>query len=270
MERKVLITGASIAGPALAWWLTRAGATVTIVERAPEFRDAGQNVDVRGAGRTVVQRMDLEDRIRKLTTGEEGIAFVDENNRVKAEFPADVFGSSNGLTAELEILRGDLARLLYGHTRQDAKYIFGDRIHALDDQGDGVEVTFERGGSRRFDLVIAAEGIGSSTRKLVFGEAGQRVPLDLYMGYFTIPRGENDEAVARWFNAPGGRSIFLRPDNKGTTRVVLTLQQKPEGFERQTAEQQKAMLKERFADAGWEASRILAGLTRPATSTSSR
>ena len=144
MKSNVLITGASIAGPALAWWLTRAGATVTVVERAPEFRDAGQNVDVRGAGRTVAQRMGLEDRIRELTTGEEAIAFVDENNRVKAEFPADVFGSSNGLTAELEILRRSRTAL-YEHTREDAEYIFSDRIHALDDQGDGVEVTFERG-----------------------------------------------------------------------------------------------------------------------------
>ncbi len=260
MKSNVLITGASIAGPALAWWLTRAGATVTVVERASELRDAGQNIDVRGAGRTVVQRMGLEDRIRELTTGEEAIAFVDKNNNIKAQFPADLFGSSNGLTAELEILRGDLARLLYEHTLDNAEYIFGDRIRALDDQGDEVEVTFERSHPRRFDLVIVAEGIGSSTRKLVFGNAGQRVPLDLYMGYFTVPRGESDGKAARWFNAPGGRSIFLRPDNKGTTRAVLTIQQRPEGFEKQTAEQQKAMLKRKFADAGWQAPRVLAAL----------
>jgi hypothetical protein len=218
MKREVLITGASIAGPALAWWLSRFGMTVTVVERSPAFRDGGQNIDVRGAGRTVIQRMGLEEAVAQRSTGEEGIAFVDEANRVKAQLNAEQFGS-NGPTAELELLRGDLARLLVEHSRGQADYVFGDRIRGLDDRGSHVEVTLERGGRRRFGLVIAAEGIGSSTRALLFGGAVNRVPFDLYTAYFTIPRGETDGKIARWFNAPGGRSVFLRPDNPGTTQA---------------------------------------------------
>jgi len=109
---------------------------------------------------------------------------------------AEQFGG-NGPTAELEILRGELARLLIEHSRRQAHYVFGDRIRGMEDQGDAVEITLEHGGPRRFDLVIAAEGIGSSTRSLLFGNAVQRVPLDLYTVYFTIPRGENDGATAR-------------------------------------------------------------------------
>ncbi|WP_225411375.1 FAD-dependent monooxygenase [Stigmatella hybrida] len=259
MKRDVLITGASIAGPALAWWLSRFGMSVTVVERAPGFRDGGQNIDVRGAGRTVVQRMGLEDAIAQRTTGEKGIAFVDEANRIKAEISAEQFGG-NGPTAELEILRGELARLLIEHSRRQAHYVFGDRIRGMEDQGDAVEVTLEHGGPRRFDLVIAAEGIGSSTRALLFGDAVQRVPLDLYTAYFTIPRGENDGATARWFNAPGGLSVFLRPDNTGTTRAILSVQQESAGYEDQSPSEQKAFLKAKFARAGWETPRVLAAL----------
>ncbi|HYO68371.1 MAG TPA: FAD-dependent monooxygenase [Archangium sp.] len=259
MKRHVLITGASIAGPALAWWLVRHGMAVTVVERAREFRDGGQNIDVRGAGRTVVQRMGLEKAIRERTTHEEAIAFVDERNHVRARIGAEQF-NGNGPVAELEILRGELARLLLEHSRDSVDYVFGDRIAALHDHGDKVEVRFEHGEGREFDLVIVAEGIGSSTRKLVFGDEVERVPLDLYTAYFTVPRGENDGNVARWFNAPGGRSVFLRPDNLGTTRALLSLQEKPRGYEKLPEAEQKALLKAKFADAGWETPRVLAAL----------
>ncbi|WP_437653628.1 FAD-dependent monooxygenase [Sorangium sp. So ce1182] len=259
MKRHVLITGGSIAGPALAWWLARHGMTVTVVERAPTFRDGGQNIDVRGAGRKVVQRMGLEEAIRARTTHEEAIAFVDERNNVRARIGAEQF-SGNGPVAELEILRGELARLLLDHSRASADYIFGDRIAALKDRGDKVEVRFERGDEREYDLVIVAEGIGSSTRAMQFGDEVERVPLDLYIAYFTIPRGESDSNVSRWFNAPGGRSVFLRPDNLGTTRAALSLQEKPRGHEKLPQDEQKAFLKERFADAGWETPRVLAAL----------
>ncbi|WP_438004967.1 FAD-dependent monooxygenase [Sorangium sp. So ce321] len=259
MKRHVLITGASIAGPALAWWLDRHGMAVTVVERAPSFRDGGQNIDVRGAGRKVVQRMGLEDAIRQRTTHEEAIAFVDERNNVRARIGAEQF-RGNGPVAELEILRSELARLLLDHSRGSANYILGDRIAALRDRGDKVDVRFERGDEREYDLVIVAEGIGSSTREMQFGDEVKRVPLDLYIAYFAMPRGENDGNVSRWFNAPGGRSVFLRPDNLGTTRAALSLQEKPRGYEKLSQDEQKALLKARFADAGWETPRVLAAL----------
>ena len=259
MSRRILVTGGSIAGTALAWWLRRFGMDVTVVERAPAFRDGGQNIDVRGAARTVLQRMGLKDAVAAQGTGEEGLSFVDEDNQVIAEFKQTDFGS-NGPTAELEILRGDLARLLYEHGREGVDYRFGDRITEVREGPDGAEVTFEKGGRERFDLVLVAEGIGSSTRKLMFDGEVRRRPFNLYMGYFTIPKGPTDGALARWFSAPGGRSVLLRPDPKGTTRAVLTVQQKPVGYERLTPEEQKSLLRARFADVGWEVPRVLAGL----------
>src|ERR1700728_3620675 len=65
----ILISGASIAGPALAYWLRSQGFNPTVVERAPAPRPGGQTVDLRGAGRTVIQRMGLMDRARELVPG---------------------------------------------------------------------------------------------------------------------------------------------------------------------------------------------------------
>lgn len=258
MKGRVLVSGASIAGPALAFWLARHGFAVTLLERAPAFRDGGQNIDVRGAGRQVLQRMGLEGAVAARNTGERGVRFVDAQDRSVALFDRDSFGA-NGPTAELEILRGDLARLLFDASRGTVETIFGDRICAVENGSDAVTVTLERGGRRSFDLLLVAEGIGSATRRLVFGAVPRR-PFDLYLGYFTIPKGPGDGDIARWYNAPGGRSVFLRPDRQGHTRALLGLQHKPAGWEDLPPPEQKRLLQQRFADAGWEVPRVLAGM----------
>ena len=166
---RVLIAGASIAGPALAFWLHRYGWQPVVLERAPGLRDGGQNIDVRGAGREVARRMGVEDAIRGRTTGELGTRFLRPDGTTIAEFPAGTT-DSGGPTAELEILRGDLARLLVKQTTDDVEYRFGDVITAIEDRDDepDVSVSFDHAPDERFDLIVAADGIGSSTRALVF------------------------------------------------------------------------------------------------------
>ncbi len=254
-----MISGASIAGPTLAFWLRRYGLRPVVIERAGALRLGGQNVDVRGAARVVARRMGIEDDIRAATTGEQGLRFVDDRGRTRAEFPAGT-SSSDGFTAELEILRGDLARILYDRTRDGTEYIFGDHITGLDEAGDRVTVSFARGESRDFDLVIAADGIRSTTRALVFGDEPQIRELGLYMAYFTIPRTSTDDAWWRWYNAPGGRTINLRPDNVGTTRVMLSFMFEPRGYDRLGPDEQRQVLRRVYRDAGWEAPRVLAAL----------
>ncbi|MCR4538766.1 FAD-dependent monooxygenase [Pseudomonas sp. 18.1.10] len=257
--KTVLISGASIAGPALAYWLARQGMDVTVVEKAPAFRDGGQTIDVRGAGRVVVQRMGLEALIRANSTQEQGIAFVDQANRTQAFIGVNAF-DGDGPIAELEILRGELAKLLIQQSEDRVTYRFGDSINALEDDGDQVHVRFEQGAEQVYDLVIIAEGIGSATRNQVFGNEVERRSLDLYTAYFTVPREASDGQVMRWHNLPGGRCICLRPDNLGTTRAFLSFQQAPNGYEKLPRDAQVALLKRVFADAGWEAPRVLAAL----------
>lgn len=263
-RRRVLISGASIAGPALAYWLHRYGYDTTVVERAAALRTGGQNVDVRGAGREVTRRMGIEDHIRAATTGEVGTRFVGPSGRVIAEFPAGTT-DSGGATAELEVLRGDLAALLVGQTTADTDYRYGDRITAIhdDEHDDDVLVEFEHAPAERFDLVVAADGIGSSTRRLVFGTEPTIRSLGLETTYATIPRTAADDDWWRWYSAPGGRSITLRPDAHGTIRAAMSFltdrTREQAGAERRDADAQRARLRERFGDAGWEAQRVLDG-----------
>src|SRR4029450_9031528 len=110
--REALISGAGIAGATAAYWLREAGFAVPVVERAPSPRAGGQTVDLRGAGRTVVERMGLLDQCRAMTVTQRGIAWVDESGRHRAEMPVEAFGG-RGIVSADEILRGDLAAILY-------------------------------------------------------------------------------------------------------------------------------------------------------------
>ncbi len=256
-QKKILISGASIAGPTLAFWLNRFGFATTIVERADSLRLGGQNIDIKGAAQKIAQLMGIEDEIRAADTGELGVRFVDENDITKAELPK---GESNIGTSELEILRGDLAQILYNHTKDNVEYIFDNQIINLNEFEAGVKVTFQKGEERTFDLVICADGIRSRTRSLIFGDEPVVRFLKLYVSYFTIPKAPSDSRWARWYNATDSRVIFIRPDNVGTTRASFSFLSEPKGYEKLNVAEQKAILKEKFADAGWEANRILAAL----------
>ncbi|NJC29952.1 2-polyprenyl-6-methoxyphenol hydroxylase-like FAD-dependent oxidoreductase [Xanthomonas arboricola] len=259
MPRRILITGASVAGNTVAWALARQGFDVSVVEQAAQFRDGGQNIDVRGVGREVLQRMGLEQAALDHGTGEEGTAWVDDHGHAVATFKTDDI-DGDGPTAELEILRGDLARLLYDAARQTAEYRFGDRIASIDDDGEAATVRFQSGRSDHFDAVIVAEGVGSATRELVFPGENDPRWMDLTIAYFTIARTADDDRLWRWYHTIGGRSISLRPDQHGTTRAMLSLQKAPEGEQNWDLATQKAYLRERFADAGWQAARVLDGM----------
>ncbi|MEH3100851.1 FAD-dependent monooxygenase [Sphingomonas adhaesiva] len=256
---RVLVTGASVAGNTCAWWLGRAGFDVTVVERAPAFRYGGQNVDVRGVGRAVLRCMGLEQAALALGTGEEGTAWVEEDGRVAAQFLTDEIGA-DGPTAEMEILRGDLAQLLFDGARDHARYRFGDHVVAVAQTVDTATVTFAGGTTEDYDLVIVAEGVGSATRALVFPGENRPRPMDLTIAYFTIPRRADDDRLWRWYHAPGGRSVSLRPDRHGTTRAMLSVQKPPEGEQDWPTERQKAWLRATFTDAGWQAPRVIEGM----------
>jgi 2-polyprenyl-6-methoxyphenol hydroxylase-like FAD-dependent oxidoreductase len=254
----VLISGASIAGPALAYWLNAHGWKTTVVERFDELRDDGQNIDVRGAGREVARRMGIEDAIRDASTGETGTEFVDADGTRVAYFAAGE-SDSGGATAELEVLRGQLSRIIVDRTRDDTEYVFGDQIVALDDGADGVTVTFANGPARTFDLVVIAEGLRSRTRSMVFpGDVVRE--LGFYAAYLTIPREDDDTDLWRWHSAARGRSITLRPDNVGTIRATLGFLSDVRGLDELDRDGMVTILRRTFADVGWVAPRVLAAL----------
>lgn len=260
MKKRVLIAGASIAGNTAAWWLGHYGFDVVVVERAPGFRDGGQNIDVRGPGREVLRWMGLEQAALASGTGETGLSWVDSDGKVAATFIAEP--GTDGPTAEMEILRGDLARLLFEDARKNAKFCFGDSIAAIDDEGEGALVAFASGRIERFDIVIVAEGVGSTTREMHF--PGENVPryMDMTIAYFTIPKAPNDNDLWRLYNAPGRRTISLRPDMYGTTRASFFVLKPPGDEQAWDVDRQKKWMRATFKDAGYEAPRILDGMDK--------
>lgn len=258
-----LVSGASIAGLSTAFWLCRVGWRVTVVERAPEFREGGQNVDVRGVGREVLTRMGLYDDVLALNTTEVGTRFVGEDGDVVAELPSD---DPDGATAELEVLRGDLAGLLLRRLPAGVEVVYGDTIAAVDDPtvddptADGdVEVRTQQGRSFRADLLVVAEGVRSSTRELFFADVTEPRPLGITMVFGTIPRTDDDDRYWRWYTAPEGRQVHLRPDPHGTTRAILAYASDDDGLAGVDRDTALARLRDRFADAGWQAQRVLDG-----------
>ena len=165
VTRHAVISGAGIAGPALAHQLAGRGWRTTVIERFPERRDEGQNVDIRGAAREVARRMGIDDDIRKAGTGEIGMRFLDEAGVPKASFPLGAPGEADGPTAELEILRGELSRILIDHTRAIADYRFDTEIADVTNHGDRVTVDLSDGTTVDADLVVIAEGLRSRSRR---------------------------------------------------------------------------------------------------------
>jgi 2-polyprenyl-6-methoxyphenol hydroxylase-like FAD-dependent oxidoreductase len=251
----VLISGASIAGPAVADLLVKQGFEVTVIERAGELRAGGQNVDIEGEGREVADRMGLTDAIRAAGTEEKGTEFVNAQGGTVALFPPSDGAS---FTSELEVPRGALSRMLYDRTRSQARYLFGEQIAAIEDRGETVFVRLTGGAEESFDLVIVAEGLRSHTRGLLFDDV-ELHHLGLYVGWFPIPRRADDVDNWRIYHAPGGRVVSLRPA-KDIMRAMVALRGKPAGYEKLPKAEQVAMLRDRYADAGWQAKRIMDGL----------
>ncbi|SFJ30134.1 FAD-dependent monooxygenase [Amycolatopsis sacchari] len=256
---RVLVAGASIAGPALAHWLHRRGAEVTVVERAPELRPGGQAVDARGVTKEVIRRMGLGPAVRAARTETAGAHVVDADGAVLETYRADDDGG-DGYISEIEILRGDLSRVLYDDTRDGVEYVFGDRITELTQDADGVDVAFAGGGRRRFDLVVGADGLHSSLRAQVFGPHERFVRhLGHVLAFYSVP---NKFGLDRWlleYQEPAsGRSALLRPIQDATRGMAMF--SFPAGefdVDHRDVEAQKRLLRERAADLGWLAPRLL-------------
>jgi len=256
-NRTMLISGGSIAGPALAYWLDRHGFAVTVVEQAPALRPGGQAVDLRGVARDVVERMGLMAPVRADSIDERGIAFVNRAGRRIAVMPADLFGGE-GTVAEIEIMRGDLTRILFEATRDSTEYLFGDRITELTQGDDGVKVVFAGGTTRSFDLVVGADGVHSGVRALAFGpEPDYLRHLGAYTAFYTVPDpGDLDH----WFlmhNAPGGRVAGIRPERGGTAKAMLSFTSPPLQYDRADVLEQQRILADAFAGVGWRVPALL-------------
>lgn len=225
---KVLIAGAGIGGPAAAFWLSRIGCEVTVVERSPKLRATGQQVDLSGQGIVVTRMMGIEDDLQAVRCPEPGMRFVDHQGVTKAFFPVDHSGKAvYSPTHEVEVMRGDLVRILYEATRnlRGVKYVFGCHIKHFtqdDSLSDGkVHVALSNGTQDSYDILIGADGIASATREMLLGTSFPDLHRDLgvYMAYFTAPSREDDTFDWSVCHIPGGKGIMTRRDQPENIRV---------------------------------------------------
>lgn len=251
-NRNILISGASVAGPSLAFWLSRFGFQPTVVESAPAVRPGGYAVDFRGAAMRVLERMGILHEIRRFETRTGAITMVDKTGRKIASMP-DGFTSG-----ELEIMRGDLADVLYRATRNDAEYIFDDSIAAMQENSGGVEVTFSHGATRTFDLVVGADGLHSNVRTLVFGPEERFVhDLGCYVSIFTTPNFLNLDMSGVYYGALGRKIGVFSARGNTEARASFYFASERLPYDHRDTAQQKRILRERFADEEWEARQLL-------------
>lgn len=253
---KIAISGAGVAGAALAYWLHRTGHTPTVIEQAPELRTGGYMIDFWGVGYQVAKRMGIEDAIRAAGYQIESLRSVGPRGQIKADVDVDVFRRMIG-DDFTSLPRGDLAAAIYTMIEAKVEMIFGDSITTVDDHGDGVRLSFENSAPRDFDLLIGADGLHSNVRSMVFGPErdferylGCKVAVCVVDGY--RPR---DDLVYVIYGSPGRQlARFALRDDRTMFLFIFRAKRDDAGVA------PKDELRNEFSEVGWECSDMLAAL----------
>lgn len=285
MPLSILIVGAGICGPAFAGLLHKSNSKhhITVVERSPSLRLGGQQIDLKAEGISAVERMGFLSAVKSICVKETGLELVDTNGSSLMRFGVDnAKGRGLTLTAEYEMMRGDLVRVLYeaslrgrsGKGSIEGKnagliYEFGKTITDINTSNNGANVTFSDGHKRRFDLVVGADGQGSRTRRLTFGQATSTAafkPLGVHTAYYSIPRTGDEIGLAKAHFASGSRAILTRTSGRPLTQVYLFLMgnsgrhEKMKAMYQESVDKQKSQWSEVYKDAGWQCDRFVAGM----------
>jgi 2-polyprenyl-6-methoxyphenol hydroxylase-like FAD-dependent oxidoreductase len=256
---RVLISGAGIAGPTLAYWLAHYGVDATLVEKAPRLRTGGYIIDFWGAGLEVAGRMGLVPEIRRKGYVVREVRVVDTRGAAIASFQAASLAGATG-GGFISLTRADLAASIFGSLAGKVETIFGDSVKSIQQTNDGVNVAFERHAPRTFDLVVGADGLHSRTRELVFGpEARFERYLGIKVAAFEVegyrPR---DELVYVMYSQVGQQMCrFAMRDDR--TLFLFTFADEDPSLPADI-QQQKAQLRRRLGGSGWECPQILEAL----------
>lgn len=255
---EVLVSGASVAGAAAAFWLGRHGFSVTVVERHRGPRPGGQAIDVRGPALTVLERMGLLGAAQKRKTQIQGSSVVDRDGN---ELSRDTESTPTGGPIDspnIELLRDDLVELLYGASQWTTEYLFDDTVTAVQDDGAAVHVTFERAAPRSFDLVIGADGLHSNVRRLVFGPEEDYIErLGTHAAIFTVPNFLDLDYWQMWHYGDATMAGVYSARNNAEARAMVGFMDTDLRIDYRDTEAQLAELERRMAGDGWVRPQLL-------------
>ncbi|MFI6922056.1 FAD-dependent monooxygenase [Nonomuraea spiralis] len=253
---KILISGASVGGPVLAYWLRRHGFEVTLVERAPGPRKGGQAVDLRGAALVVAARMGVLEQVRALRTTMRGMSMVDGDGNEIMRSTEETISGGRLDSPDVEIARDDLTAILTAAA--DTPHLYGDSIATLTQDDTGVDVTFDGGGRDRYDYVIGADGLHSNVRKLTFGPEEQFLKhLGMYVSIYTA---DNFLGLDHWqlWHREGEAGFGLFSDREpAVMKVNMGFAAGPLDYDHRDVEQQKRLVQEHCSGLRWEAPKLL-------------
>jgi 2-polyprenyl-6-methoxyphenol hydroxylase-like FAD-dependent oxidoreductase len=253
--RRALISGAGIAGATATYWLAKAGLDVTVVEQAGGMRSGGSPVDVRGRAVEVAERMGVTAQIREASTRVRDMVFVNARGRVMSRVDMRAWGEPD----DVELPRGDLAAILRAAVPDEVEFEFGNTVTALDQDADGVTAEFTSGHTRRFDVVIGADGAHSEVRALAFGPEAEFVThLGVYVA--TLPLDGATACDLVMYNAPG-RSVAIHPARGRPIAAFMFRAPRIPHFDHRDVDQHKRLLNSVYAGAGWRVPELLDRVT---------
>lgn len=256
-NKRVLISGAGVAGLTLAYWLKQHGFIPTLVEKHPCLRTGGYKIDIRGTALEVIGRMELYPSLFDARTDIQGATIVDESGAYVTTLSADTCGCR--VAGDLEIMRGDLCEILMKRVG-DVECLFGDCIKQISQNEEGVYVEFEKNAPGVFDLVVGADGLHSAVRKLTFGEESQFLhDLGFYISVFTIPNYRNlDRWEFEYFDPPKYVNLYSARGDRNA-KAGFGFSSKSRQVDLRDKEEQQKLLEDTFGRTGWEeVTRILA------------
>lgn len=252
----ILISGASIAGLTLAYWLHRHGFHPTVVERAPGVREGGYKIDLRGAALEVADRMGVLEQIRQVPTDVRTGSIVDATGRRLASMSGDTFGGR--VSRDAEVMRGDLTRILFDRAATGVEYLFGTSLTSLTEDAEGVSATLSNGQTRRFHLVIGCDGLHSHTRSLVFGpEARFLRELGHYVCIYSVPNHLGLDREELTYVGAGRTALVYSTARDVGARAMFLFASEPLKWDRHDRAAQQRILQEAFSGEGWEVPRLL-------------
>ncbi|GHF67586.1 hypothetical protein GCM10010218_56340 [Streptomyces mashuensis] len=257
--RTVLISGAGIAGLTLAHWMRRHGWAPTVVERAPALRPGGQAVDVRGVALDVLDRTGVLEAARGLRTRMRGMTMLDGDGNELWRSEEMAFSSGRLDSDDIEVLRDDLTELLYEHVREETEFLFSDSVTSMEHHPDRVDVAFESGLRRSFDVVVGADGLHSRIRRLAFGpEEGFVRPFGPYVAVFGAANVLGLEDWQVWSRGDNGTYCVYPVRDNTESRVTLGfVPPEPLEFGHRDTARQKELVAAGLAHLGGDTPRLL-------------